>query len=114
MEYRGVKYTVVQGSQPDVWRWSVLVGNPEMLRLGDETTEQKAVMEVRRAIDRALAIDKGPTRTARLTGTAAMTMPGGCTPHGAGLGAIRVLTFWQERFPVSCLNSQCCVGVEMP
>jgi hypothetical protein len=58
MEYRGVKYTVVQGSQPDVWRWSVLVGNPEMLRLGDETTEQKAVMEVRRVIDRALAIEK--------------------------------------------------------
>ena len=33
-----------------------------------------------------------------------MTMPGGCPPHGAGLGAIRGLTFWQERFRISALE----------
>jgi hypothetical protein len=56
MKYRGVDYSVVRGSTPDVWRWSVLVGQPEMLRLGDAATEEQADMQVRKVIDRALDV----------------------------------------------------------
>jgi hypothetical protein len=38
MEYRGVEYTITQGTQPDVWRWRVMVGKPEMLRMGEAAT----------------------------------------------------------------------------
>jgi hypothetical protein len=37
-------------------RWSVLVGQPEMLRLGDAATEEQADMHVRKVIDRALDV----------------------------------------------------------
>ena len=56
MKHRGVEYSVVQGGQPDVWRWSVLVGQPAMLRLGEATTEQQAAMQVWRVIHRALDV----------------------------------------------------------
>ena len=56
MKYRGIDYTGDQGSSPDVWRWSVLVGQPEMLRLGDAATEEQADMQVRKVIDRALDV----------------------------------------------------------
>jgi hypothetical protein len=56
MKYRDIDYSVAQGSTPDVWRWSVLVGQPEMLRLGDAATEQQADMQVRKVIDRALDV----------------------------------------------------------
>ena len=46
MKYRGVAYSVVRGGPPDVWRWSVMVGQPEMLRMGDEETEHHAEMRV--------------------------------------------------------------------
>jgi hypothetical protein len=58
MEHRGIKYSVVRGSQSDVWRWSVLVGQPEMLRLGEAGTEQQAEMRVQQVIDRALAVQE--------------------------------------------------------
>jgi hypothetical protein len=29
------KYSVVQGALPNVWKWRVLVGRPEMLRMGE-------------------------------------------------------------------------------
>jgi hypothetical protein len=56
MKHRGVEYSVVQGGQPDVWRWSVMVGQPAMLRLGEATTEQQAEMQVWRVIDRSLDV----------------------------------------------------------
>lgn len=56
MEYRGHEFDVIQGNTPDVWRWSVLVGNPRMLRIGEATTEEKAVASVKQVIDRALTI----------------------------------------------------------
>jgi hypothetical protein len=56
MKHRGVEYSVVQGGQPDVWRWSVMVGRPAMLRVGVAKTEQQAEMEVWRVIDRALDV----------------------------------------------------------
>lgn len=54
MKHRGVEYSVVQGDLPDIWRWSVMVGQPAMLRLGEATTEQQAEMQVWRVIDRSL------------------------------------------------------------
>jgi hypothetical protein len=56
MVYRGHEFEVIQGSTPDVWRWSVLIGNPRMLRIGEATTEEKAVASVKQVIDRALTI----------------------------------------------------------
>jgi hypothetical protein len=57
MEHPGIKYSVVRGSQSDVWRWSVLVGQPKMLRLGEAGTEQQAEM-LQQMIDRALAVQE--------------------------------------------------------
>jgi hypothetical protein len=56
MEYQGIEYTIVQGSQPYVWKWSVMVGDPEVLRIGEASSEQRAEMQVRSIIDRALLI----------------------------------------------------------
>jgi hypothetical protein len=56
MIYRGQEFEVIQGNTPDVWRWSVLIGNPQMLRIGEATTEEKAVASVQQVIDRALTI----------------------------------------------------------
>ena len=58
MEYHGIKYTITQGTQPDVWRWQVMVGRPEMLRMGEAPTQVKAEIEVSRVIDRALEVQK--------------------------------------------------------
>jgi hypothetical protein len=43
MEYRGVEFS---GSRPDVWKWHMLVGEPEMLRMGEASSEHRAVAEV--------------------------------------------------------------------
>lgn len=58
MEYRGIEYTVVQGSSPNVWRWRVRVGKPEMLRLGDAATEEEAKAKAHALIDRAFALEQ--------------------------------------------------------
>jgi hypothetical protein len=58
MEHRGVKYAVVKDKRLGLWRWSVLVGRPEMLRIGDADSEQKAEAAVKAVIDRALALQK--------------------------------------------------------
>ncbi len=56
MEYRGIKYSVTEGSLGIVWKWSVLVGEPEMLRAGEAPSAQQAEMQVRHVIDRAIAV----------------------------------------------------------
>jgi hypothetical protein len=56
MVYRGHEFEVIQGSTPDFWKWSVLIGNPRMLRIGEANTEEKAVASVKKVIDRALTI----------------------------------------------------------
>ena len=67
MKYRGVEYTISQGNQPDVWKWRVLVGKPEMLRMGEAATQMRAEIQVWRVIDRAFELQKslppkgGPT-----------------------------------------------------
>jgi hypothetical protein len=58
MKYRGVAYSVVQGLSPDVWRWSLVVGQPEMLGLGEAETEDQAEARVREVIDRALDVQE--------------------------------------------------------
>jgi hypothetical protein len=47
MKYRGINYSIVRGSEPDFWLWIVLVGQPEMLRLGVAATEDQAEIHVR-------------------------------------------------------------------
>lgn len=54
MKYRGVEYTITQGIQPNVWRWRVMVGKPEMLRMGEATDLIHAELQVRHVIDRSL------------------------------------------------------------
>ena len=58
MKYRGVPYSVVRGGLPSVWRWSVMVGTPETLCMGDEETEHRAEMRVHAVIDRALDVQE--------------------------------------------------------
>ena len=69
MEYRGVEYTVVQGIERGVWKWSVSLGNPKMIKVGQAKNKQDAVAEVERAIDRRL-LERScdcAARTQRLT-----------------------------------------------
>lgn len=56
MEYRGVKYSVIQGNS-GVWKWAVTVGKPPMLRIGEASTEQQVKIEVHRIIDRAIELE---------------------------------------------------------
>jgi hypothetical protein len=58
MKYRGVSYSIVSGKTPNVWRWSVKVGQPELLRIGDAATEHQAEAEDREVIDRTLKVQK--------------------------------------------------------
>lgn len=54
--YRGVEYSMVKGAIGGVWRWSVRVGQPEMLRMGEASTAEQAELNVRSVIDRAIAV----------------------------------------------------------
>ena len=56
MEYRGIKFEVLQGSYSGIWTWSLLVGDPQMLRIGEAASEEAAVNRVKQVIDRALAV----------------------------------------------------------
>ena len=58
MEYRGVQYTVVQGIERGVWKWSVSLGEPKIIKVSQAKTKQNAVAAVEHAIDRALARKK--------------------------------------------------------
>lgn len=58
MKYRGVEYTITQGTQPNVWRWRVMVGKPEMLRMGEATDLIHAELQVRHIIDRSLKVQE--------------------------------------------------------
>ena len=58
MQYRGVNYTIIQGNRPDVWKWRLMIGQPEMLRMGEAATQTKAEIQVWKVIDRALEVQK--------------------------------------------------------
>jgi hypothetical protein len=53
MQYRGLEYTVVQGIERGVWKWSASVAG--MLVAGKADTRPEAVAAAEKAIDRALA-----------------------------------------------------------
>jgi hypothetical protein len=65
VEHRGVKYAVVQDARLGLWRWSVLVGRPEMLRIGDAESEHQADVQVRAVIDRAFGLEEMLRETKR-------------------------------------------------
>jgi hypothetical protein len=52
MEYRGIEYTVVQGIERGVWKWSASVEG--VIVMGNEQTRSAAVTAAEKAIDRAL------------------------------------------------------------
>ena len=58
MEYRGIEYKIIQGIERGVWKWSVSLGDPKMIKVGQAKNKQDAVAEVERAIDSALARKK--------------------------------------------------------
>jgi len=56
MEYRGIEYTVVQGIERGVWKWSASVSG--VVISGQQPAKIEAVPAAERAIDRALAPKK--------------------------------------------------------
>ena len=56
MEYRGIEYTVVQGIERGVWKWSASVAGAVIM--GQAATKSEAVAAAEKAIDRALAPKK--------------------------------------------------------
>jgi hypothetical protein len=58
MEYRGINYTVVQGIERRVWKWSVSVDG--IVLTGQTETRSEAVAAAENAIERALAPKKAP------------------------------------------------------
>jgi hypothetical protein len=57
--YRGVEFSSVRCAAGGRWRWSVLVGQPAMLRMGEAATELQADLNARNVIDRAIATEYG-------------------------------------------------------
>jgi hypothetical protein len=58
MEYRGIEYTVVQGIERRVWKWSAFVAGTRIF--GQESSRSAAVTAAESAIDRALADPRKP------------------------------------------------------
>jgi hypothetical protein len=56
MKYKDVEYTVVQGIERNVWKWTVSLDDIELR--GQTETRVEAVEKAERAIDRALAPQK--------------------------------------------------------
>lgn len=58
MEYRGVEYTVVQGIERGIWKWTVLLGEPKIIKVGQAKSRRDAVVAVECVIDKVLAQKK--------------------------------------------------------
>jgi hypothetical protein len=56
MEYKGLEYTVVQGIERRVWKWSASVAG--VVVTGQEPSKSTAVAAAENAIDRALVQKK--------------------------------------------------------
>ncbi|HEX9238044.1 MAG TPA: hypothetical protein VF866_04705 [Xanthobacteraceae bacterium] len=56
MRYRDIEYTVVQGIERGVWKWSASVAGAVIM--GQAATKSEAVAAAEKAIDRALAAKK--------------------------------------------------------
>jgi hypothetical protein len=63
--YRGVAFSKVKSARGELWRWSVLVGEPAMLRMGEATSEQQAELNARSVIDRTIAVEETLRRLKR-------------------------------------------------
>jgi hypothetical protein len=53
MIYKGIEFNVVQGIEPDVWKWSVSIG--DSAKIGQTKTKPDGVIAAWRTIDQALA-----------------------------------------------------------
>jgi hypothetical protein len=53
VEYRDVEYTVVQGIERGVWKWSVSAGGM-IVAAGQEQSRPEAIAAAEKAIDRAI------------------------------------------------------------
>jgi hypothetical protein len=60
MEYRGVEYTVVQGIESGIWKWTAWLGEPKIIKVGQAKTKRDAVVAVEYAIDKVLTRKKLP------------------------------------------------------
>ena len=56
--YRGIELSTTRCAAGGRWRWSVLVGRPAMLRMGEAASEYQAELNARSVIDRAIAIEE--------------------------------------------------------
>jgi hypothetical protein len=56
MIYKGIEFSVVQGIEPDDWKWSVSIGNSA--KIGQAKSKPDAVIAAWRTIDRALQRNK--------------------------------------------------------
>jgi hypothetical protein len=56
MKYRDIEYTVVQGIERHLWKWSASV--TDVVITGQAHSKSAAVVEAEKAIDRALAPKK--------------------------------------------------------
>jgi hypothetical protein len=63
--YRGVAFSKVKSARGELWRWSVLVGEPAMLRMGEAASEQQAELNARSVIDRMIAVEETLRRLKR-------------------------------------------------
>jgi hypothetical protein len=57
MQHRGIEYTIVQGIERGIWRWTVWLGN-NISKSGQAIGKEKAVDQATHAINRALAVKK--------------------------------------------------------
>jgi hypothetical protein len=56
MKYRHIEFTVVQGIERGVWKWTAAVAG--VVIVGQAANKSKAVAAAEKAIDRALAAKK--------------------------------------------------------
>jgi hypothetical protein len=52
MIYKNIEFSVVQGIEPGVWKWSVSISESEV-KIGQAKTKSDAVIAAWRAIDKA-------------------------------------------------------------
>ena len=76
MKYRDIEYTVVQGIERGVWKWSASVAG--VVIMGQAAIKSEAVTAAEKAIDRALAAKKvrliPPARRRQLIAATAITI----------------------------------------
>jgi len=76
MKYRHIEYTIVQGIERGVWKWTPSVAG--VVIMGQAANKSEAVTAAEKAIDRALAAKKvrliPPARRRQLIAATAITI----------------------------------------